>query len=572
MPRLAYRNYGSSESLVVNQTVRVSPGEPYRAGVRVYELRRTTGAFTVAEASTIGTTDASRWIASAAQDNQGNIAVGYNHVADNREPSIHYSGRLATEPAGVFREHGVLVEGTGVQKAFGWRWGDYSGLTVDPVDDCTFWQTGQYYTQESEEFSDFTWLTRIGRYKFAECTPGPRATITGLVNTASGGLPIPNAIVTTGPYSRATNASGSYGTLAVLPGTYTITASARGFLPETRTITVANGSSNILNFALTPVPVFENPVVAVSSESCGINGAPDPGESVIVNVGLSNTGAVAAQNVTVTLIPGSGVNQPGPPQAYGSIPPGGGPVLRPFSFTVSPDVVCGSDITLNFQVQDGSQNLGTLTVRLTTGRPKVVLAENFDREQLGFLPERWWRSINTPFPEISREWRVSSARSQSGTKSLFAPDPSPPGLSEVYTPAVRISSPSARLSFRNWYEFETTFLRNRLYDGSVMEMRFGDGPWRDVLGAGAVFESGGYDGRIDACCDNPLQGRAGWSGRSGINQTAEFITTSLRLPPSAAGQLVQFRFRVGTDVGGVREGQYIDDLLVTDGSVCSCGL
>jgi hypothetical protein len=46
----------------------------------------------------------------------------------------------------------------------------------------------------------------------------------------------------------------------------------------------------------------------------------------------------------------------------------------------------------------------------------------------------------------------------------------------------------------------------------------------------------------------------------------------VRLPQSAAGQLIQLRWRLGTDIGNgiVIEGQYIDDIVVTDGFVCGC--
>ena len=140
----------------------------------------------------------------------------------------------------------------------------------------------------------------------------------------------------------------------------------------------------------------------------------------------------------------------------------------------------------------------------------------------------------------------------------------------MVSPAFTVSSPNAKLSFRNWYELETTFLRNRLYDGSVLEIRLGSGEWADIIAAGGRFESGGYDGLLDSCCQNPLGGRLGWSGRSGIEQTSEFVTTTVRLPASAAGQTTQLRWRVGTDIGGFREGQYIDDLVVTDGFTCGC--
>ncbi len=105
--RVAYRNYGGSESLVFNQTARLTQDpDPYRAGVRLYELRRTgTGPFAVTEQSTIGDTTSSRWIGNAAQDHQGDLAVSYNFVTDAKVPSVFYTGRLADQP-GVFRKSG----------------------------------------------------------------------------------------------------------------------------------------------------------------------------------------------------------------------------------------------------------------------------------------------------------------------------------------------------------------------------------------------------------------------------------------------------------------------------------
>ena len=173
-------------------------------------------------------------------------------------------------------------------------------------------------------------------------------------------------------------------------------------------------------------------------------------------------------------------------------------------------------------------------------------------------------------PDGPRNWTVSAVRSQTGTKAAFSPDLNQVGRNEMVSPVFALSTSGAKLSFRNWYEFETTFLRNRLYDGSVLDIKIGTGAWQDIIAAGGVFESGGYDGLLDGCCQNPLAGRPGWSGRSGINQTSEFITTTVRLPATTTGQQIQLRWQVGTDVGGHREGQYIDDLTITDGYVCGC--
>ncbi len=570
--RAAYRNLGDTESIVLNQTVRMA-SDPYRAGVRLYELRRTGAEFAVAEQSTIGDAVSSRWIGSAAQDHQGNIAVGYNFVTDIKQPSIRYAGRLAGDPAGTIRNEATLIDGTGVQKAFGWRWGDYSGMAVDPTDDCTFWMTGEYYTLASEQFSDFTWLTRIGPFRFAECTPAPRAAVTGTVTNALTGLPVAGATVTATAYSRSTGAGGSYGTLAVIPGAYTITASAAGYAPQSVTIEPANGQTFMQNFVLDPIPVFENVAVDLSAESCGTNGSPDPGETVTVSVALRNTGQLPTTRLTAALIESGGVTMPSSPQNYGPLPVGGPPVSREFTFTVDPSAVCGSRITMTFQLTDGEETLGVVTTALQTGTPKIAFKEDFDRTHQGQLPIRWLRSTANAQgqPDATRNWRVSAARSASSSKAAFSPAPHQRGLNEMVSPVFAINTTAARVTFSNWYELETTFLRNRLYDGSVLEIGMGDGEFVDILDAGGVFESGGYDdGLIDSCCQNPLAGRRGWSGRSGTGQTPVFITTSVKLPPSAAGHLVRLRWRVGTDIGGFREGQYIDNLRVTDGFECGC--
>lgn len=564
--RLAYRNFGTHESLVVNQTVRTTQSDPYRAGVRVYELRKTNSNYSVVEQTTIGGTISSRWIGSAAQDHQGNLAVQYNTAADDKQPSIFYTGKLAGDAAGVFRPERPLIEGTGVQKAFGWRWGEYSGMTVDPVDDCTFWMTNAYYTLESQEFSDFGWLTRIGSFKFAECTPASRGSLTGVVTNAANSQRIVGAVIRAGAYTRATNPAGSYGSLSVLPGTYEVTASARGYLPQTISVTVADGQSVNQNFALQPVPILENTGIQLTTESCAINQAAEPGETVTFAIALQNTGVLSAADLTATLLPTAEILSPGPPQSYGSMPAGGAAVSRPFTFTVSSSAGCGSVVTLNLEIRDGGSLIGNISIPLQTGVQRLALHENFDRVTGQALPHGW----STTSSENHQLWRTSSSRNQSVPNSLFSPAPHQQGMNEVISPAFSVVSSQAEIRFRNWYELETTFLRNRLYDGSVLEIKIGSGDWQDILAAGGMFLSGGYDGTIDGCCMNPLAGRLGWSGRSGVNQTSEFITTRAKLPASAAGQNVRLRFRIGSDIGGFREGQYVDDLEVTDGYFCAC--
>ena len=564
MYRAAYRNLGAQQSLVVNQTVRVSPvAETYRGGVRVHELRRANSAFAIHTQSTIGTSDASRWMGSAAQDYQGNLAVGYSFSSEIKKPSILYSGKLATETA--FRDEEAVVNGTGVQAAFGSRWGDYSSISVDPGDDCTFWLTNEYYSAESQAENPFGWLTRIGRFKFNECANAPRASINGTVTNAASGQPIPGATVTANAaYQRFTNQSGNYGTLTLLPNTYTVTVSARGFRTQTLTVTLVNGQNLTQNFALEPTAFFENGLVNITAESCQPNNAIDPSETVTINIGLSNTGARNTTNLIVTLLPTGGVTNPSPPQNYGVV--GGTVISRPFTFTASPDLRCGDVISLTVQLQDGAENLGTVTINQNTGIQRIAFNETFGATGAPNLPAGWTTSASG----AQDVWKTTMAQHVSPLLAAFSAAAAQVGVNEMTSPAFRINSTTAELNFYNRYDLETTFLRNKLYDGAVLEIKIGDGVFQDIIQAGGVFTSGGYDGVIESNHQNPLGGRFGWSGKSGPNQTPQFIISRVKLPARAAGKNIRLRWRVGTDNGTSREGQYIDDISVTDGYTCAC--
>ena len=566
MYRVGYRNFGAHESLVFNQTVRVSPvGQTYRAGVRLYELRRGAAGFSVHEQMTVGSADTNRWMASTAQDHQGNLAVGYSIGNEEKPISIYYTGKLASAAAGTTNSEAGLIAGTGVQTAFGFRWGDYSSMSIDPSDDCTFWLTNEYFTLESQKESPFGWLTRVGKFRFAECTDAPRATISGIVTNAANGQPISDGVVTTLSYSRQTGTNGKYGNLLILPDTYSLTASARGFRSQTVNVTISNGQALTQNFALEPTVVFENGDLNITDENCEPNRSIDPGETVTANIGLANTGAGNTINLTATLLAVGGVTNPSPPQNYGVLA-NGVRAYRSFTFTASPDLKCGETISLTFALQDGAENFGTLTINVPTGKPRIAFQENFGFTGTPNLPVGWTTSATG----AQQVWKTVINRHQTPPNSAYSPNPNQIGINELVSPVFQINSAAAELSFQNWYELETTFLRNKLYDGSVLEIKIGAGAWQDIETAGGAFISGGYDGKIDSCCQNPLAGRRAWSGKSGVNQTPVFVTSKAKLPASAAGQNVQLRWRVGTDVGTFREGQYIDDVVVSDGYVCNC--
>src|SRR5690606_33396766 len=171
-----------------------------------------------------------------------------------------------------------------------YRWGDYNSINVDPNDDCTFWTTGEYYTLASQEFSEFTWLTRVGTFRFPECTSPPKGSVHGVVTDAVTGMPIKGAIVATGAYSRGTNAAGEYSDLTLPPGSVQLSANARGYLPGQAAVTVENGEVKTVNFSLQPTPVFTNAGFSIDAETCGTNSVPDPGDNITASLSLVNTG------------------------------------------------------------------------------------------------------------------------------------------------------------------------------------------------------------------------------------------------------------------------------------------
>src|SRR5919198_3086048 len=165
MFRDAYRNFGGGrEALVGNMTV--SSGGV--AGIRWFELNSvTSGTPAFVQQSTYQPDTTYRWMGSAAMDGVGDLAVGFSASSSAIHPQIRYAGRLASDPPNTLAQgEAHLFDGAGSQTDTHYhRWGDYSDLTVDPGDDCTFWYTNEYYATNS----DVGWQTRIGSFKFPAC-------------------------------------------------------------------------------------------------------------------------------------------------------------------------------------------------------------------------------------------------------------------------------------------------------------------------------------------------------------------------------------------------------------------
>ena len=163
MYRLAYRNFGDHESLVVTHSVTGSG----TAAPRWYELRSPgTQTFTVYQASSYAPDATYRWMGSAAMDKVGDLAIGYSASSSSLAPSIRYTGRAFDDPVlSTLRAEATIQAGGGSQTGSLHRWGDYSSMALDPADDCTFWYTTEYLKANGS----FNWSTHLAAFHFPGC-------------------------------------------------------------------------------------------------------------------------------------------------------------------------------------------------------------------------------------------------------------------------------------------------------------------------------------------------------------------------------------------------------------------
>lgn len=170
MHRLAYRRLAAFEQLVGNFMTDAGDFTDHHA-VRWFELeRRDGGSWQVRQEGTYAPDSIHRWMGAIASDKEGNLALGYNvsraTVGQEVYPGLRYAGRRAEQPVGALPE-GEHFGANGLYYNLGNRYGDYAAMSVDPVDDCTYWLTGEY-----NPASNHTWSTRILSFRFDGCDAG----------------------------------------------------------------------------------------------------------------------------------------------------------------------------------------------------------------------------------------------------------------------------------------------------------------------------------------------------------------------------------------------------------------
>ena len=341
MYRLAYRNFADHEALVVNHSITAGSS----TGVRWYEVRVANGTPSIFQQGTYAPDASYRWMGSIALDQAGNMGLGFSISSSTLKPEIRYTGRLVGDPAGQMTQgEGSIIAGGGSQTGSSLsRWGDYSMMGVDPVDDCTFWFTTEYIPSNGA----FNWKTRIGSFKFPGCgaaatndfSISASPTTLSLARNTSGTSTISTALVSgsaetialavsgtpagaTASVSPISVSTGGSSTLTVnagtaLAGTYPITVTGTASATHSTTVSVTIQAPPPANdFSISASPTALSLVAGGASGTSTISTAIVSGsaETVALTVAGTPMGATASvspasvsagSSSTLTVIPGT---------------------------------------------------------------------------------------------------------------------------------------------------------------------------------------------------------------------------------------------------------------------------
>ena len=376
MYRLAYRNNGTQaapqESLLATGPVPGSASTPAHGTVKWIEFRNAGSSTATPSVYQSGTFDPSadyRFMSSIAMDKDRNIALGYSKSSKTVKPGIYLTGRLATDALGTMGAEAELQPGLGVQLGGGNRWGDYTAMTLDPIDQCTSYYVNEYLKTNGA----FNWSTRIGTYRFPSCTSAAATsygTVTGTITSSVTGAAISGVTVTlSNGYASASNSSGVY-TITVPVGSYTATAAdaARNrssASPASATVAPQAGGTVTQNFTMTGTSKLEaNGPVAIDDLTGNGNGIINRAECVKLNVPVKNNGCAGETAISSTLTTSTaGVTVRDSTATYPDMAiDGSGTNSLPFKISVADTFTCGTNIALSLNLTYAS---GTKSIALS---------------------------------------------------------------------------------------------------------------------------------------------------------------------------------------------------------------
>ncbi len=565
--RLAYRNFGTHESLVTNQSVEASAA---LGGIRWWEIRDPDNSPTLHQEGTYapGVNDGiHRWMGSIAMDQEGNMGLAYSASSSSMNPAIRFTGRLATDPLGAMdRTEGSIIDGTGSQTG-SQRWGDYTSTNVDPVDDCTFWHVNEYYDSDGGD-----WQIRVGSFKFDECGD-PGFTLSSpdseMAICAGDDVSYDINVGSIGQYDGVvtlTNTGEPAGTVASfttnpipsLPGSTVFSITNTGLVTSgPYTINVAGTSPTVdpkdidlmlqVYDAVPSTPTLVSPADGAMNQdtqpSLNWTGSDTIEYTVEVATDMAFSNIVFSGNTTGnTIAPTTDLD-----------------TSTTFYWRVIANNSCGDSMysqvfSFTTLAAPGDCSIGQV--------PNVLYEYDFESGLNG------WSSDSNLQPPGSDVWTESGVRTHSGVASMLAVNVSNVSDQILTSPPVAIPSGQQPVSLSFWNHQTLEDRTSGCYDGGILEISTDNGVNFTQIDTSNMLTDP-YDGPVDDGYSNPLANLDAWCGdpQDWLNSVVDLADYE--------GETAIFRFRLGTDSLVSREGWYIDDVKVQsclpDGPTYSVG-
>lgn len=308
MYRFAIRHFSDHDRAVISHAVTNGSS----VGIRWYELYDPAGAVTLNQQGVYAPDATYRWMSSLAEDQLGDIGMGYSASSSGIYPAIRVTGRVPSDTLGTMESEYNVVTGTGAQiGSYAYRWGDYTAMQVDPSDDCTFWYVDQYQSVTGT----FDWSTNISSFDFSGCAGLPNYTLSanpGSVSAIQGAAASTSIVVNplngfngavtlsaSGVPSNVTAGFNPNPTTTSSTLTFTVGASA---VPGTYTVTVSGTSGSLTNSTNVSLTVIAlGGVVKLSPATLSFGKLVAGQNSAAKTVTATNTGTASVTFTSVTL-------------------------------------------------------------------------------------------------------------------------------------------------------------------------------------------------------------------------------------------------------------------------------
>jgi len=565
--RLQYRNFGTHEVILGVLPTNLDPattGSTVIGSLRWFELRRTTGVGTPWTLYQEGTyhpnnnTTENRLVGSVSMDKAGNIALAYTKTntdgSNPLSPSIAYTGRLDGDATDVMTQTEVVIKtGTGANTSG--RWGDYASMDVDPVDECTFWFTGEY-----QNGSD--WGTSISSFVFEGCDgpgfklsnapnqidvcaldSGVGSTITvdafnaynqdvDLTFTAVPSI-VTNQIINTTPVMAPGSAMISFDVLGnEATGTYVLTVEGNGpeQPPEVGTLTKSTSISLLYSAGATSSATLTAPLDGANNQPLALTFTWDvDANATSYHLMVSDDMGFSNLLIDETLVTNS------------------------YSVSALPDAVI-----LYWKVATQSSCNGVDVESVVSSFSTTALPGSC---VIGFNPvetvaydfetgEQGWTHSGVNGAQDG--WSISASAPHSGTQAFHGAE-SDDGNMILTSPEIDLPLGQSPLTLQFWNAQSMEDRTDGCYDGGLLEISTDGGNIFNQVPSAAMF-SDPYDGPFLET--NAIGIAEAWCGdpQAYLNSIVDI--------DAYAGQTVQFRFHKGHDGSALRNGWDIDDVKV----------